>query len=325
MHRTRFSVRAVLPLLILVASGVLLVSGQLWAQVEQPRGKMGFWDILLLPRVWVGAMFCLVGAVALARARTIRTVRKVALPVIFFTFGVLSVLPLGWFARGMGMHPSPVCTVTKPLLFLNAGREVPIVFAGVLFSIAVFSVAGNKLFCGWVCPVGALQELMHEIPLAKRFKVRLPFRVTNGIRVAAFVLFVPLVFVVGRSIFDYINPFHALHWTFAAYEMFVLVVVMVAALFIFRPFCYLLCPLGLFTWILERISIARIQVDTERCVTCYNCIEEAPCPAIGAILDGKRTAPDCHSCGKCLDICSENAIRFSGRNIFRKAKRMQEG
>jgi polyferredoxin len=324
MVQRRARLKTAVRVLLLIASLILVIAGQLWAEDEPPRGKMGFWDILMLPRVWVGALFCLAGAAVLNRVRSVRTVRNLALPVIFFTFGVLTLLPLGTFARGMGLHPSPMCTVTKPFLFLDMGRGVPIIFPAILLSIAVFSIAGNKLFCGWVCPVGALQELVYEIPPAGRRKFKLPFKVTNWIRILSFAVFVPLVFVIGKSIYDYINPFEALHWGFAVYEMAVLVIVLVAAFFIFRPFCYLLCPLGLFTWLLEHVSLTRIQIDSNKCITCYNCMDLAPCPAIGAIVDGARLRPDCHACGKCLDTCSENAISFSGRKISRKNQRSQE-
>jgi polyferredoxin len=204
------------------------------------------------------------------------------------------------------------------------GRGVPVIFPAILFSIAVFSIAGNKLFCGWVCPVGALQEVAYDIPPARRKRIKLPFKVTNWIRVLTFVAFVPLVFIIGKSIYDYINPFEALHWGFVVYEMTVLLIVLVAAYFTFRPFCYLLCPLGLFTWLLEQVSLTRIQIDSDSCTTCYNCADEAPCPAMEAIVDGARWRPDCHACGKCLDSCSENAISFSGRKLFSKSQRSQE-
>jgi polyferredoxin len=271
---------------------------------------MGFFDILMLPRVWVGALFCLAGAAVLMKARGKRALRLGFLPLIFFAFAVLTVLPLGQFARGMGLHPSPMCTITKPFLFVNAGRGIPVVFPAILFSIAVFSIAGNKLFCGWVCPIGALQELVHEVPLTSKLKVKLPFKVTNWIRMLLFVAFVPLVFLIGKSVYDYINPFETLHWGFDVFGLIVLGIVLVAALFVFRPFCYVVCPIGLFTWVLERISVVKIKIDPDKCITCYECSDEAPCPAMVDIVDGKKWRPDCHSCGKCLDTCPEDAIRY---------------
>jgi polyferredoxin len=302
--------KRILQLALLTAAFVLLIAGHLWADEEPARKQMGFFDILMLPRVWVGALFCLAGAVILMKARGNRALRVGFLPLIFFVFGVLTVLPLGQFARGMGLHPSPMCSITKPFLFVNAGRSIPVVFPAILFSIAVLSIAGNKLFCGWVCPIGALQELVHEVPLGGKLKFKLPFKVTNWIRVLLFVAFVPLVFLVGKSVYDYINPFETLHWGFEIYGLVVLGIVLVAALFVFRPFCYVVCPIGLFTWLLERISVVKVKVDSDKCITCYECSEKAPCPAMIDIVDGKKWRPDCFSCGKCLDTCTEDAISY---------------
>jgi len=305
-----------LQLLILVAAFLFLIAGQLYADEDSPRDKMGFLDILMLPRVWVAALFCIAGLLILMKSKSPRGVRDLSLPIIFIVFGVLAALPLGQFAKGMGLHPSPMCTVTKPFLFVNAGRSIPIVFGAILFSIAVFSIAGNKLFCGWVCPIGAIQELVNRIPVPSRYKIKLPFKVTNWIRVVIYVAFIPVLFLVGKDIYGYINPFETLHWGFGVYGLVVLFVVMVVSLFIFRPFCYLACPMGLLTWLLERISLTRIKVDFDKCITCYECVDKAPCPAIGPIVDGHRWAPDCHACGRCLDTCAEDAIQFT--SAFKK-------
>lgn len=304
------NVKTVVRLLLLCGVFLLILSGPLLGNDETGRKPMGFWDVLLLPKIWIGAIFCLAGLLLLAGAKLAKSVRLMFLPVIFFAFGVLAALPLGKFAAGMGLHPSPVCTVTKPFLFVQSGQSVPIVFFSVLAAITVFSVAGNKLFCGWVCPIGAIQELVYSIPILRGRKIKLPFRITNWIRVLAFAAFVSFAFITARSFFDYVNPFHALHWEFVLLEMTVLVVVLAAATVIFRPFCYVLCPMGLYTWLLEHVSVFRVRVDQNLCTNCDNCVMTVPCPAMPALVDGKKTAPDCHACGNCLDKCAEGAIRF---------------
>jgi polyferredoxin len=303
-------IKTVVRLLFLCGVFLLIMAGPLMGDDEPDRKPMGFWDVLMLPKIWVGAIFCLAGLLLLAGAKLTKSVRLTFLPVIFFAFGVLAVLPLGKFAAGMGLHPSPVCTVTKPFLFIESGRAVPIVFFAVLAAVTVFCVVGNKLFCGWVCPIGAIQELAYSIPIMRGRKIKLPFRITNWIRILGFAVFVPLVFVLARSIYDYANPFHALHWEFVVLDMVVLAVVLAVATVVFRPFCYVLCPMGLFTWLLEHVSVYKVRVDQDLCTKCDNCVMTAPCPAMPALVDGKKSAPDCHACGECLDKCAEGAIRF---------------
>ncbi|WP_096895407.1 4Fe-4S binding protein [Candidatus Scalindua japonica] len=220
---------------------LLYATSVIWASGGGRRG-MGFLDVILLPRVWVGAIFCLTGMGLMINSWVHRNLRSVILGAVFFLFGILPALPLGEFALGMGIHPSPVCAITKPFLFLSTGRGVPVIFITILAFIAVFSIIGNKLFCGWACPIGAIQELFNRIPLSKKSKIILPFKVTNPVRIIIFLAFLTLVFVAGIGIYGYFNPFHFLHWGFEPYAIMVMLFVVTASLFIFRPFCYLVCP-----------------------------------------------------------------------------------
>ncbi len=300
-----------------IIAGALLVLAALFisvsavrAQGEGPGGRIGFFDVLAFPKVWVGALFCAVGLVLLMGSRLTSGVRLAFLPVLFFVFGVLWVLPLGDFARGMGPHPSPLCMVTKPFLFMEAGRSVPIVFPAMVASVLVMSIVGNKLFCGWVCPIGAAQELFHRAPLPERLKTTLPFRFTNAVRVGLVAVFAALIVFAGVSVYDYFNPFDILHWHVTAGILLVLGITLAAAIFIFRPFCYIACPLGLLTWAAEHVSIFKVRLDENACTECDACVEESPCPAVRSILDGKFSRPDCHACGRCIEACPEGAMKF---------------
>ena len=289
---------------------LMLLLSTSFASEAVAKKSSSFFSYWAIPRVWVAALVGLIGLVLLMRAKVSQTVRLISLVVIFLLFSVVSFLPLGSFAEGMGLHPSPMCTIEKPFLFVEAGRGVPIMFWSLLFFIGVMSVVGNKLFCGWTCPIGALQEVLHRIPLPKQFKIKPPFRISNSIRVLVFVAFVALVFSVGLSIYEYVNPFEFLHWTLSAAVIPAFLVTFLAALFIYRPFCYLICPLGLYTWVLEHLSVLRVKVNKSACTDCNICVVKSPCPAVPAILAEKRIRPDCHACGRCIEVCPEKALDF---------------
>lgn len=289
---------------------LLLITSALCAYQGGGRRSLGFFDVWMRPRVWISAIFCLFGLGLLMKSWVTQKVRLLSLVVISFSFGILFVLPLGSFAQGMSIHPSPLCVIEKPFLFLNAGRGVPVLFLAIAASAALFTLIGNKLFCGWACPLGALQEIAHWIPLSKKWKIKLPFRITNSIRIGLFLLFIVLTFTVGKSIYPYINPFEFFHWGFGLLTIIIFAVTLIIALFIFRPFCYLVCPLGLYTWVIEHISLIRVKMDKNKCTNCNICIEKSPCPAVSSILEGKKSRPDCHACGRCIEVCPENALRF---------------
>jgi polyferredoxin len=243
-----------------------------------------------------------------------KQVRLAIMGVAFFLWGVVPALPLGDFARGMGLHPSPMCLIGRPLQFLAMGRGVPLLFLSLIVFIAILSIIGTKLFCGWTCPIGALQEIAHAIPMPKKRKIRIPFGLSNTVRLAVFAVFIAVLFGFRVYLYDYINPFHFLHWDFALFGILVIGVVLVAALFIYRPFCYLLCPVGLLTWPLEQVALTKIRLTKSRCTDCMRCVREGPCPAVEPILRQKRIRPDCHACGECVRICPEGALSF--RNSF---------
>lgn len=287
----------------------------LFAQVagmaeEGTRRAPSFFDIWTLPRVWVGALLALIGLFLLMRNKVSKNVRLLSMLVVFFAFSIVALLPLGNFARGMGLHPSPMCVIEKSFMFLEMGRGIPVIFLSIFVFMIVFTIIGNKLFCGWNCPIGAIQEIIHRIPLPRKYKIKLPFKVTNGIRIIFFFAFIVLLFALGFSIYAYMNPFEFLHWSLEWMVIPAFLVTFIAALFIFRPFCYLICPVGLVTWLAEHLAITRVRLDKNACTDCMLCVQESPCPAVQAILDGKRSRPDCHACGACIEVCPENALRF---------------
>ena len=278
-HRTLFI--TLFLLMLVLATSVLADDGE-------NRDSMAFGQAFTLPRVWVSYIVGLVGLFLLVKGWVGKRVRLAGLGVALFLFGVLEGLHLGAVSSGMGMHPSPICMLEKPVIFLSRGMAVPVFFFGMILSVALLNLIGNKLFCGWVCPVGAIQELVHKLPLPK---VRVPFKISNTVRVLFFAAFVLVTVLLRLSLFEYVNAFHFFHWDWYWMSMLILGVVLLAALFIFRPFCYFLCPMGLFSWLLEQVSLFRVEKNDRDCGSCTYCIDNSPCPSVRAIVEGRRLRP----------------------------------
>ena len=301
-----------LTIISVILAIVFLTVSAIFAQTDGDAANkltqyFGYW---LLPRVWIGVIFGLIGLWILVKLKIRQNFRLLFLFVIFIVFAIFPMLPLGWFSSGMGIHPSPMCIVTKPFLFLFESKTVPIVFYSLLAFILILTVIGNKLFCGWVCPIGALQEIFHRVPISNKSKIKLPFKLTNLVRIGIFIIFVILILYTGIGIYDYLNPFEFLHWQFELFASITLLLTIIASLFIFRPFCYLICPLGMITWIFEHFSFIKIKVIKDKCTNCNICITKSPCPSVSSILDEKTIRPDCHACGRCLEVCPEDALKF---------------
>jgi len=258
----------------------------------------------------IGGLAALSGLILLRTIKINRNIRTLLMCAVFVLFGVLVILH----------QPSPLQAVVDPVTALAIGSTITLKKMTALIFIGSLSVIGSKLFCGWVCPFGALQEIVNRIPAPSGKKIKLPFKISNGIRISIFVSSLVMVFVTGSDLYTYqniLNPFELFDWHFELVLTVLVGAVLIASVFVYRPFCYLVCPVGLLTWLLEHVSIFRVRLDRAKCNDCKKCILKSPCPSVKAIMDGDTLRPDCHACGICIDACPKDALKFG---IWKKAK-----
>ena len=181
----------------------------------------------------------------------------------------------------------------------------------------LLAVIGNKMICGWACPFGALQELIYSMPILQKIKKRkLPFIVTNTIRVCLFIATLFLLFGIiggrrGFVIYHYINPFNLFDFDFETISILLTVTIALLLSFVvYRPFCQIICPFGLISWIAEQFSIFRIRIDKEKCIQCGACVKACPSEAAEGRVRGKKMPADCFSCARCLNVCPVDAIKY---------------
>ena len=217
----------------------------------------------------------------------------------------------------LGSDPSPMGTVKDALHLYGAKRVIfpPRMIALSVFLLIVF--LANKFICSWGCQLGTLQDLIFRLNrnskdtkgILPQFKM--PFRLSNGIRVSFFVVFTIIAFGWALDIIDPIDPFKVYKpGVLTAAGAAFIGVVLVASLFIYRPWCQLFCPFGLVGWLVEKISIFKIKVDYETCIACEACARACPSTVMGAILKQDRTIPDCFACGTCMNVCPTGSIKL---------------
>lgn len=223
-----------------------------------------------------------------------------------------------------------------------AGREKGFPFY-VMGFLLLFGSFFGRFVCGWLCPFGLVQDLLYKIPFVKKRKNLPGHRIlTRGkyVVLVLFVILLPFLAVdemgMGKSWFcQYICPGGTLlagiplvgavdslretvGWLFG-WKLLILVALILTALWIFRPFCKYLCPLGAFYSFFNSFAVFRYQVDEQACVRCGKCREvckmdirawEAP------------NHPECIRCGECVQVCAVGAIRTAGR---KKAGTLRSG
>lgn len=225
------------------------------------------------------------------------------------------------FGVALGSDPSPMGTVKDAMVLL---AKDGVVFPPRLIALAVFLltvVLANKAICSWGCQLGVLQDLVFRLNRNKADtagvmkQVKVPFALSNGIRIAFFLVFTAIVFAMGLDIIEYVDPFKTFNPAHLGIAGAITVgLLLVASLFVYRPWCHFACPFGLVGWLLERFSLSRIRVDEQACTSCGACERACPTDVMGAILKKKAVIPDCFACGTCTEVCPTKAVRFRTKN-----------
>ncbi len=242
--------------------------------------------------------------------------RRFHYPPFIYTLFLLSSLIFAGFM--LGKSPNPMEGIVKVFKSMVGLYPDPVNKVKAFIFFIILAVIGNKIICGWACPMGALQELIYKLPLFKRIKAKkLPFILTNTIRAGAFIVMLLFLFGViggkrGMVIYHYINPFNLFNLEFELASILIAVVaIIIFSFFTYRPFCQFICPFGFVSWIAERISIFRIRVDKEKCTECGACIKACPLEAAKGRVKGKIASADCFSCARCLRVCQEDAMKYT--------------
>lgn len=194
-----------------------------------------------------------------------------------------------------------------------------------------FGVLLGRAVCGWLCPFGLLQELIHKIPSPK-WKIKKAFLSIKYVVLVVFVLLLPVAATdymgMGKPAFcQYICPAGTLEggiFLLAFHEglrksigalfglkMGILVVTILGCIFMYRFFCRIFCPLGAIYGLFNKISIYHLEVDGHKCNGCGKCTKV--CQMEVNPVTNPQSA-ECIRCGACVDACPQKAVSLRFRN-----------
>ncbi len=195
------------------------------------------------------------------------------------------------------------------------------------------SVGVGRLVCGFLCPFGLIQEIIHKIPTPKIrrrriFKSLSYFKYVIGL---VMVLLIPaitmeLTGIANPAFCKYLCPTGTLeagiplvvlnenllrtigflYW----WKIGVLIAVLIAMVFIFRPFCRFLCPLGAFYAMFNRYAVFGLKLERDKCTNCNLCV--TACKMELNPVKELHTR-ECIVCGDCAAKCPHKAIKFGSR------------
>ena len=187
----------------------------------------------------------------------------------------------------------------------------------------------GRLICGFLCPFGWFQELLHRIPTRKLSTKKLrPLTYLKYVILLVMVVLLPAFAVndvgMGDPFFcKYLCPQGVLEGAIPlalvnsgiraalgklfTWKLCILLAVTVLSVLFYRPFCKWLCPLGAFYALFNKVSLLQMKVDANACISCGKCAR-----ACGMDVDVTKT-PDhaeCIRCGKCVLACPTGAVHF---------------
>ena len=252
----------------------------------------------------------------------------------FFT-GTIYSGPLKKFCvPGMNCYSCPgalgACPIGSIQAMLSARK---IKFPSYVFGfIALMGVLLGRFVCGWLCLFGLIQELLYKIPGKK---IRLPAKADRVLRrmkyvfLAVFVILLPIILrdEMGLSapyFCKYICPVgmleggiplvlankalrSAAHFLYV-WKFLIMALTVLSSVFIYRPFCKYVCPLGAFYSLFNKISFLRLKINKNKCIGCGRCASVCRMQA-DPLKD--PDSPECIRCGDCVSSCPAGAIAFT--------------
>ncbi|MFW6437982.1 MAG: 4Fe-4S binding protein [Armatimonadota bacterium] len=241
------------------------------------------------------AVFFIAGLLLLMLTKVKPLVRVIMLVAAVAIFGV-------W----LGVEPNAPGTIKDGIMRYALLGDVftPRLLAFIGFML--MSIIGNKVFCGWGCPFGAAQDAIWHLP-TKKWKP--PFWLSNSVRIAFFAAIAVAAFTYGFDLMGPMDPFRIFRLG-AVLAIIVAIIMLVAGIWIYRPWCQFLCPFGLVSWVGERIAITKPRVNLKTCIDCLRCEKECPNYSIKGIRRGYKAPQDCFACGTCIRVCPVDAIRW---------------
>ena len=195
--------------------------------------------------------------------------------------------------------------------------------------ILLFGVTLGRTICGWLCPLGLIQELLHKIPTYK-IKKNILTRALSWLKYVVLVVFVaafPLWYGLKHDIpvpgfCKYICPAGTLEGAIGLLsnsnntslfsmlgilftrKFIIMLIIGLACVFCYRSFCRFLCPLGAIYGLFNHFCLVGVRVEEDRCNGCGSCVRNCG-------MDVRHVGDhECIHCARCMDNCTQNAISF---------------
>ena len=237
---------------------------------------------------------------------------------------------------GFNCYSCPAAVGACPLGSLqnalaSSGNRVGFYVFGIIM---LWGLMLGRTICGWICPLGLIQELLHKIPTPKIKKSRVTYYLSylKYFFLVVFAIIVPLWYGLKHGMTvpgfcKYICPAGTLEGAmgllanpgndsyfkmlgiFFIRKFAIMMIIGLACIFCYRSFCRFICPLGAIYGMFNKLALVGVKVDMDRCTHCGVC-------AMNCKMDVRHVGDhECINCAKCMDVCRQDAISLKAGKI----------
>ena len=238
---------------------------------------------------------------------------------------------------GINCYSCPGASMACPMGALqnsfSAGQSTLAYVGGILL---LYGIILGRTICGWLCPFGLIQDLLHKIPTPKLKKgpVTRALSWLKYVILVVFGLLVPIAYAMRNvplpAFCKFICPAGTLEggllllsnkansglWASLGFlftwKFLLMISILVGCVFIYRVFCRFLCPLGAIYSLFNKICFVGVTVEEDKCIHCDRCVKSCK-------MDIRHVGDhECIQCGECISVCPTQAISWKGARIPKK-------
>jgi len=172
-----------------------------------------------------------------------------------------------------------------------------------------FTLIFGRIYCGSVCPFGAVQEFIYRLGKRIRFNHQVNSKLDQ---IGKSIKYLVLLAIIISPLFITIpwycqyDPFYYLfNFKGEMLSLIILVVLLISSLIISRPWCRYICPYGALLALVSKFSLLKIKTDKNACISCTICQKQC---LMQAIEKGVINQGECIKCGECLASCPKKAL-----------------
>ncbi|HKL58431.1 MAG TPA: 4Fe-4S binding protein [Sphaerochaeta sp.] len=241
----------------------------------------------------------------LPRTRRERGIRTSVQALLFV--GAIT-LPVGIFHMicPMGGIATLTRLISQGLFIPKTGIENIILLLAVLIT----TIVAGPVFCGWICPLGSIQDWANALARRTRIpQIQVKKSLDRVLQYTKYLVLALILFATAKSfnlVFIKTDPYYALMHFYtgevAPLALTILGATLLASLFLQRPWCRYLCPLGAILSLLGKFSILKVKRPSDACISCGACSKACPV----SLDPGKEeyvTESHCIRCGLCESSC----------------------